>query len=95
MPSVEPGTCCSAAAAWAASREVPLVCFRLNRALGNAAPFKRNQTLVDLKPVEAIICEGSGIQINLASRMREAGVPVTIMRQAVEERAAGRARATA
>ena len=66
------------AAAWAASRGVPLVAFRLNRAHGNAAPFKRNKTLTDLKPIEAIICEGSGVQANLAERMRGEGVPVTI-----------------
>ena len=66
------------AAAWAASREVPLIAFRLNRAHGNAAPFKRNRLLTDLQPVEAIICEGSGVQANLAERMRAAGVPVTI-----------------
>ena len=66
------------AAAWAASREVQLIAFRLNRAYGNAAPFKRNKLLTDLQPVEAIICEGSGVQANLAERMRGAGVPVTI-----------------
>jgi YspA, cpYpsA-related SLOG family len=66
------------AAAWAAAREVPLIAFRLNRAHGNAAPFKRNKTLCDLQPIEAIICEGSGVQANLAERMRDAGVPVTV-----------------
>ena len=66
------------AAAWAAAREVPLIAFRLNRAHGNAAPFKRNKTLCDLQPIEAIICEGSGVQANLAERMRGAGVPVTV-----------------
>lgn len=75
------------AAAWAASREVPLVAFRLNRAHGNAAPFKRNKTLCDLNPVEAIICEGSGVQANLAERMRDAGVPVTVFRREVREEA--------
>ncbi len=66
------------AAAWAASRGVPLIAFRLNRGYGNAAPFRRNKMLTDLEPVEAIICEGSGVQANLAERMRGAGVPVTI-----------------
>lgn len=76
------------AAAWAASREVPLVAFRLNRAHGNAAPFKRNQVLVALQPVEAIVCAGSGIQINLAQRCREAGIPLTVMRQEGAQRQA-------
>lgn len=69
------------AAAWAAARGVPLIAFRLNRSFGNAAPFKRNQMLVALDPVEAIIGEGSGVQANLAERMRGAGVPVTIFRK--------------
>ncbi len=79
------------AAAWAASREVPLIAFRLNRAYGKAAPFKRNKLLTDLQPVEAIICEGSGVQANLAERMRGAGVPVTIFLK--EEPIAERSRA--
>ncbi|WP_254515895.1 SLOG family protein [Novosphingobium sp. G106] len=68
------------AAAWAAARGVPTVNFRLNRSLGNRAGFDRNKMLVRLAPVEAIICEGSGLQVNLAERCRDAGVPVTIMR---------------
>ncbi len=79
------------AAAWAASRGVPLIAFRLNRAHGNAAPFRRNKTLTDLQPIEAIVCEGSGVQANLAERMRAAGVPVTVFRR--EEPQAERRRA--
>jgi hypothetical protein len=70
------------AAAWAASRGVPIVAFRLNRAKGNSAGFDRNRQLVALSPVEAIICEGSGLQVNLAQLCREAGVPLTIFRAA-------------
>jgi YspA, cpYpsA-related SLOG family len=73
------------AAAWAASREVPLIAFRLNRAHGNAAPFKRNKLLCDMEPIEAIICEGSGVQANLAEKMREGGIPVTIFRKEAAE----------
>lgn len=69
------------AAAWAASRDVPLIAFRLNRAHGNAAPFKRNKLLVGLQPIEAIICEGSGVQANLAEAMRAAHIAVTIFRK--------------
>ena len=36
--------------------------------------------MVKLGPVEAIIGEGSGIQSNLAQRLRQAGVPVHIRR---------------
>ncbi|MGQ3081380.1 MAG: SLOG family protein [Allorhizobium sp.] len=69
-------------AAWAAARGVPLVAFRLNRQLGNRAAFERNRSIQRLLPVEAVICEGSGVQINLAQNLRAAGVPLTIFKHA-------------
>lgn len=68
--------CDAIAAAWAASRGVKLVAMTLNRSLGNSAPFRRNEQLVALKPAEAIVCEGSGIQKNLWELLRKAGVPM-------------------
>jgi len=67
--------CDQIAHAWAASRGVKTVRFTLNRALGKRAGFVRNEQLMNLKPVHAIVCEGSGIQSNLLSRVREANVP--------------------
>lgn len=67
--------CDQIAHAWAASRGVKTVRFTLNRALGKRAGFIRNEQLVNLKPVHAIVCEGSGIQANLLSRVREANIP--------------------
>src|SRR3546814_18755927 len=67
-------------AAWAAARGVPLVAFWLNRQLGNRAGFERNCSMVRLLPVEAVICEGSGIQIKLAPGLRAADVPLTIFK---------------
>jgi len=49
--------------------------FTLNRALGKRAGFVRNEQLLNLKPVHAVVCEGSGIQSNLLTRVREANVP--------------------
>lgn len=69
-------------AAWAAARGVPLVAFKLNRRLGNRAAFERNRSIQRLLPVEAVICEGSGIQINLSQTLRAAGVPLTIFKHA-------------
>lgn len=69
-------------AAWAAARGVPLVAFGLNRRLGNRAAFERNRSIQRLLPVEAVICEGSGIQINLSQNLRAAGVPLTIFKHA-------------
>ena len=67
--------CDQIAHAWAASREVKTVRFTLNRALGKRAGFLRNEQLMNLKPVHAVVCEGSGLQSNLLSRVREANIP--------------------
>ena len=69
-------------AAWAAARGVPLVAFGLNRQLGNRAAWDRNRSLARLLPVEAVVCEGSNIQVNLADLLRGAGVPLTIFKHA-------------
>jgi hypothetical protein len=61
---------------------VKVVQFRLDRAQGNRAAFVRNDRIVALKPVEAIVCEGSGVQANLAQKLRSAGVPLHIFRLA-------------
>ena len=57
---------------------------RLNR----SAAFVRNDRIVNLKPVEAIVCEGSGIQSNFAQKLRAAGVPLHIFRRAQQRSAA-------
>jgi hypothetical protein len=72
--------CDAIAAAWAASRGVKLVQFRLDRAQGNRAGFVRNDKIVGLRPVEAIVCEGSGLQANFAQKLRQAGTPLHIIR---------------
>ena len=76
------------AAAWAAANDIKVIAFRLDRNLGNRAAFERNRRLVALRPVELIICEGSGVQINLAQRARDAGLPVWIIRKQAMEAAA-------
>jgi hypothetical protein len=71
--------CDAIAHAWAAARGVKVIQFRLDRSQGNRAAFVRNDRLVNLKPVEAVICEGSGIQMNLAQKLRQAGVPLHVV----------------
>lgn len=70
------------AAAWAARRAngVPLVTYGLI-GQGRKAPFDRNRKLADLHPVEAIVCEGSGLQTNLYEVLRGAGVPIHAFRK--------------
>lgn len=70
------------AAAWAAHNGVHTILFRLNRSNGGKAGFDRNKSLINLQPVEAIICEGSFLQVDFAKQCRAAGVPVTIFRDA-------------
>ncbi|WP_232494426.1 DUF2493 domain-containing protein [Novosphingobium kaempferiae] len=54
----------AAAAAWAAQRGVVCIAFGLyGRAKGKG--FKRNRDIAELMPVEALLCEGSGIQSSL------------------------------
>ncbi|MDX3911170.1 MAG: DUF2493 domain-containing protein [Sphingobium sp.] len=85
--------CDAIAQAWAAARGVKVVQFRLDRKLGAKAAFVRNDRILGLKPVEAVICEGSGIQMNLAQKIRQAGIPLHVVRlehqatQAVQRRA--------
>jgi hypothetical protein len=70
------------ATAWAARPEisVPVVAYGLYGS-GRKTAFTRNRKLVELKPVEAILCEGSGLQANLYQLLRDAGTPIHAFRQ--------------
>ena len=65
------------AACWAETRGVAQVAFRpdWNRH-GKAAPFKRNDRMLEALPVGLIIFAGTGIQDNLADKARKIGIPV-------------------
>ena len=67
--------CDAIAAAWAARSGCPLIPFSLDRKLGKRAGFARNEQLLRLRPVEAVVCEGSGLQSHLAREVRRLGVP--------------------
>jgi hypothetical protein len=80
LATTAPAKGCDAVAhAWAASRGVKVIQFRLDRSWATAPPSSAT-TAFGLKPVEAVICEGSGIQQNLAQKLRQAGVPLHIVR---------------
>jgi len=66
-----------AAACWADSRGVAQVAFRpdWNRH-GKAAPFKRNDRMLEALPVGLIIFPGTGIQDNLADKAAKIGIPL-------------------
>lgn len=72
--------CDAIAASWASSRGVTLVPMSLDRRLGKRAGFARNERLVKLAPVEAVVCEGSGIQSHLAREVRARRIPAHFFR---------------
>ena len=41
-----------------------------------AAPFKRNDQMLDVLPIGVIVFPGTGIQNNLADKARRLGIPV-------------------
>ncbi|MBW6608227.1 hypothetical protein KXT90_24990, partial [Salmonella enterica subsp. enterica serovar Weltevreden] len=65
-----------------------LIAFTLNRKLGQRAGFARNEQLLGLRPVEALVCEGSGLQSHLARLVRAAGVPAQFFKLAGQRRQA-------
>lgn len=66
-----------AAACWADARKVAQVAFRPDWAAHRkAAPFKRNDRMLEALPAGVIIFPGTGIQDNLADKARKLGIPV-------------------
>ena len=65
------------ASKWAANRHVTEVTFKPDwQRYKRAAPFKRNDTLLDMMPTGVVIFPGSGVQDNLADKARTLGIPV-------------------
>ena len=65
------------AACWADKRQVPQVAFKPDWARHkNAAPFKRNDQMLEAMPIGVLLFPGSGISENLADKARKMGIPV-------------------
>jgi hypothetical protein len=65
------------AARWADSRKVTHVPFKPDWTRhAKAAPFKRNDQILEVLPIGVIVFPGSGIQENLADKARKLGIPV-------------------
>jgi len=65
------------AACWADNRKVPQVAFKPDFTRHkNAAPFKRNDQLLDVLPIGLVVFPGSGISDNLADKARKLGIPL-------------------
>jgi hypothetical protein len=66
-----------AAACWADKRGVTQIVFKPDWTRdGKAAPFKRNDRILDIMPAGVIVFPGSGITGNLADKAKKLGIPV-------------------
>ena len=66
-----------AAACWADKRGVPQIAFKPDWTRdGKAAPFKRNDRMLEILPKGVIVFPGSGITGNLADKAKKLGIPV-------------------
>jgi hypothetical protein len=65
------------AARWADHRKVPQIAFKPDWTKhAKAAPFKRNDQMLDVLPIGVLVFPGTGIQENLADKARKLGIPV-------------------
>lgn len=65
------------AARWADHRNVPQIAFKPDWVgHGKAAPFKRNDKMLEVLPIGVMVFPGTGIQQNLAAKARKLGIPV-------------------
>ncbi|WP_088343940.1 MULTISPECIES: DUF2493 domain-containing protein [Rhodomicrobium] len=68
------------ASRWADNREIPQIVFKPDwTRFGKAAPFKRNDQLVDAMPAGLIVFPGGGVVQNLADKARAHGICVWLI----------------
>src|ERR1700682_495681 len=65
------------AARWAGRRKVPQIAFKPDWTKhAKAAPFKRNDQMLEVLPIGVMVFPGTGIQENMADKARKFGIPV-------------------
>jgi hypothetical protein len=65
------------AARWADHRKVTQIAFKPNWTKhAKAAPFKRNDQMLNVLPIGVMVFPGNGIQENLADKARKLGIPL-------------------
>ncbi|MGY4403519.1 DUF2493 domain-containing protein [Bradyrhizobium sp. USDA 3315] len=65
------------AAKWADNRKVPQIAFKPDWTKhAKAAPFKRNDAMLEALPIGVLHFPGTGIQDNLADKAKKLGIPV-------------------
>ncbi|MBS0232165.1 MAG: DUF2493 domain-containing protein [Proteobacteria bacterium] len=68
------------AACWAQSRKVPEVGFGLGSgAYDNTAGFKRNERMLETKPIGVVVFPGPGTVLNVATKARQLGLTILDM----------------
>ena len=62
---------------WADHRKVPQIAFKPDWTKhAKAAPFKRNDQMLDVLPIGVMVFPGTGIQQNMADKARKFGIPI-------------------
>lgn len=70
------------AARWADHRRITQVAFKPDWTRhAKAAPFKRNDQLLDVLPIGVVVFPGTGIQDNLADKAKKLGIPLFDFRE--------------
>jgi len=65
------------ATCWADNRKIAQIAFKPDWARhAKAAPFKRNDQMLETLPIGVIVFPGSGISANLSDKARKLGIPV-------------------
>jgi hypothetical protein len=65
------------AACWANNRKVTQITFKPDWIRhAKAAPFKRNDQILETLPIGVVVFPGSGVSANLADKARKLGIPV-------------------
>ena len=65
------------ASKWADHRKVAQIAFKPDWTRhAKAAPFKRNDALLETLPIGVVVFPGSGISDNLADKARKLGIPL-------------------
>jgi hypothetical protein len=65
------------AAKWADARKIAQVAFKPDWTRhAKAAPFKRNDQMLDVLPIGVVVFPGTGIQDNLADKAKKMGIPL-------------------
>ena len=65
------------ASKWATHRKVPQIAFKPDWTKhAKAAPFKRNDRMLEAMPIGIVAFPGSGISANLADKAKARGIPV-------------------